>query len=145
MSEVETPKPQQDQTGENQKMSGFETLEPQQDEHGTVDQPQKRKRKSSSTVVNDVTDAISERLMKRIVLSLTKPSYILGLGSKTVRAENRIRLSHLLRRLMRQHNWTDASGVLSVLLKGTCKDKSPMSNRFKYSVFFNFFSLLYIS
>ena len=90
-------------------------------------------------MVDDGTGAIPARLVKRIVLSLTKPSYVLGLGSKTVRAENRVRLSHLLRRLMRQHNWTEASGVLSVFLKGTCKDKSPITNRFKYSVFFYFY------
>ncbi|XP_015899123.2 uncharacterized protein LOC107432494 isoform X1 [Ziziphus jujuba] len=138
MSGIETPKRQEDEhgsadrPGENPKMFGAETLEHQHDEYGTEDQPHNRKRKSG-TEVNDNTDATSTRLMKRIVLSLTKPSYILGIGSKTIRAENRIRLSHLLRRLVRQRNWTDASGVLSVLLKGTCKDRSPISNRFKYS------------
>ncbi|KAF3440579.1 hypothetical protein FNV43_RR18863 [Rhamnella rubrinervis] len=108
--------------------------ETQQQEHGGEDEPRNRKRKSSSTMVDDGTGAIPARLVKRVVLSLTKPSYVLGLGSKTVRAENRVRLGHLLRRLMRRHNWTEASGVLSVFLKGTCKDRSTMTNRFKYSV-----------
>lgn len=89
-------------------------------------------------MVDDGTGAVPARLVKRIVLSLTKPSYILGIGSETIRAENRVRLSLLLCRLMRQHNWTEASGVLSVLLKATCKDRLPTTNRFKYSVFFHF-------
>ena len=89
------------------------------------------KKKRKSTTMEDNGQC---KLAKRVVLSLTKPSYSLGLGSKTLRAENRARLSYLLGKLMKQHNWTEASGVLSVLLKGTCKDKSLPNNRFKYSV-----------
>ncbi|WCJ32261.1 hypothetical protein M5689_013699 [Euphorbia peplus] len=70
----------------------------------------------------------------RTVLSVTEPSYLLGLGSGRLRPQNRVRLCSLLHKLMRQHNWVEASGVLSILLKGTCKDKCPMMNRFKYSV-----------
>ncbi|XP_024030880.1 uncharacterized protein LOC21388473 isoform X1 [Morus notabilis] len=68
---------------------------------------------------------------RHIVLLLTKPSYALGLGSKPLRAENHARLNNLLRKLVRQQNWTEASGVLSVLLKGTGKDKSLPNNCFK--------------
>ncbi|XP_057963676.1 uncharacterized protein LOC131154876 isoform X2 [Malania oleifera] len=80
-------------------------------------------------------DALGQRgNVKRVVLSLIKPSYTLGLGLKKVRPENRGRLCYLLSRLVGQHNWTEASGVLSLLLKGTCKDNSPMQNRMKYRV-----------
>ncbi|KAK9269595.1 hypothetical protein L1049_001371 [Liquidambar formosana] len=71
---------------------------------------------------------------KRIMLALTKPSYVLQLGPRKTRTEHRIRLRRLLAQLVRQHNWSEASGVLSVLLKGTCKDNSPENNRMKYWV-----------
>ncbi|KAG6689209.1 hypothetical protein I3842_11G163400 [Carya illinoinensis] len=86
-----------------------------------------RKRKLNKTVDN--AHAIPEKLVKRIILSLTKPSSVLGLGprtgSKIVRWENRVRLCYLLRKLARQHNWIELGGVLSMFLKGTCKDRSP--------------------
>ncbi|KAG6645336.1 hypothetical protein I3843_08G111600 [Carya illinoinensis] len=95
-----------------------------------------RKRKLNKTVDN--AHAIPEKLVKRIILSLTKPSSVLGLGPKTgskiVRWENRVRLCYLLRKLTRQHNWIELGGVLSMFLKGTCKDRSPANNRLKYSV-----------
>ncbi|GMH00700.1 hypothetical protein Nepgr_002539 [Nepenthes gracilis] len=91
------------------------------------------KKNNPSQMVNGVS-AQCVRLSKRIVLSLTKPSYTLGLGFKNVRRENRARLSCLLRKLVRQHNWEEASAVLSTLLKGTCKERSPQNNRMKYWV-----------
>ncbi|KAL6976125.1 hypothetical protein U1Q18_024916 [Sarracenia purpurea var. burkii] len=72
------------------------------------------------------------RKWKRIVLSLTRPSYTLTTGSENVRVKNRAGLRRLLSRLVRRHNWEEASGVLSVLLKGTGSEKSPMRNRTKY-------------
>ncbi|KAL5542750.1 hypothetical protein UlMin_010460 [Ulmus minor] len=116
MSEVQPPEPQQD---EGDSKSANKSL--------------KLKRKSRSMPFGGHV-ATSTRLEKRAILSLTKPSHTLALGSKEVRTENRSRLSYLLRRLVRQHSWTEASGVLSVLLKGTCKDKSMVNNRFKYSI-----------
>ncbi|KAF5478612.1 hypothetical protein F2P56_005155 [Juglans regia] len=95
-----------------------------------------RKRKLNKTVDN--AHAIPEKFDKRIILSFTKPSSVLGLGpktgSKTLRWENRVRLCYLLRKLARQHNWIELGGVLSMFLKGTCKDRSPANNRLKYSV-----------
>lgn len=97
-----------------------------------------RKRKLNKMI--DKGHGIPAKLMKRIVLSFTKPSSVLGLfpriGSKIVRWENRVRLCYLLRRLARQNNWIELSGVLSMFLKGTCRDRSPMNNRLKYSVCF---------
>ncbi|XP_010675442.1 uncharacterized protein LOC104891444 isoform X2 [Beta vulgaris subsp. vulgaris] len=72
------------------------------------------------------------RSSKRVAMFLTKPSYTLRVGSMNVCRDNRIRLRCLLRKLVVQHNWVDASGVLSTLLKGTCREKSPHNNRMKY-------------
>ncbi|PKI56256.1 hypothetical protein CRG98_023275 [Punica granatum] len=97
----------------------------------------RRKRKKQScadTSEFDDLDAGDSRLMKRIELALTRPSYLLCRGSKDVRTENWQRLWFLLHRLVRQQNWAEASGVLSVLLKATSRDRSPDNNRIKYSV-----------
>lgn len=83
-------------------------------------------------------DPSDVRLMKRIELALTTPSYLLCRGSKQLRTENRQKLSFLLRRLVQRQNWAEASGVLSVLLKATCKDRSPENNRLKYPVCIGF-------
>ncbi|XP_010260398.1 PREDICTED: uncharacterized protein LOC104599522 [Nelumbo nucifera] len=69
---------------------------------------------------------------KRIHLSFMKPSYPQPLYN--VRMEHRIRLSHFLLKLLRQHQWKEASGILSVLMKGTLNERSPMKNRMKYTV-----------
>ncbi|KAK4771190.1 hypothetical protein SAY87_031722 [Trapa incisa] len=90
----------------------------------------KRKRKNCGDDAED--DDV--RLMKRKEFALTIPSYLLCLGSKQLRTENRQMLYFLLSRLVQQHNWVEASGVLSVLLKATCKDRSPENNRLKYQV-----------
>lgn len=96
-----------------------------------------RKRKQQSLADADEfhnLDPSDVRQMKRIELALTTPSYLLGRGSKQLRPENREKLWFLLRRLVKQQNWVEASGVLSVLLKATCKDRSPQNNRLKYPV-----------
>uniref|UniRef100_A0A5B7BG06 Uncharacterized protein n=1 Tax=Davidia involucrata TaxID=16924 RepID=A0A5B7BG06_DAVIN len=72
--------------------------------------------------------------LKRILLTVTKPSYTLAAGFDSLRVENRSRLRRLLRKLVRRRNWEEASGVLSVLLTGTGKDRSPAKNRTKYWV-----------
>uniref|UniRef100_A0A2P2KH69 Uncharacterized protein MANES_15G090500 n=1 Tax=Rhizophora mucronata TaxID=61149 RepID=A0A2P2KH69_RHIMU len=92
----------------------------------------KRKRNLNPMIEDDYHITALERFNKRDLLCVSKPSYVLGLGSINARPENRNRLHELLRKLMRQHNWIEASGVLSVLLKGTCKDTCPRTNRFKY-------------
>jgi len=91
----------------------------------------RRKRK------DDASHQLSARKKKemRIRLSLTRPSYVLRLCPKPLRTEHRRKLQYLLRRLVNQHDWVSASGVLSVYLKGTVNDASPNNNRFKFWVF----------
>ncbi|KAM3742549.1 hypothetical protein ACB098_07G076200 [Castanea mollissima] len=99
--------------------------------------PSTRKRKLNQKLDNN-GNVMPEKLFKRIKLFLTKPSTLLVLapkiGSKVVRWENRVRLSHLLRKLVKRRNWVEVGGVLSMLLKASCKDRYPLNNRFKYSV-----------
>ncbi|KAL5853904.1 hypothetical protein ACOSQ3_009022 [Xanthoceras sorbifolium] len=94
------------------------------------------KRRLSRMMDEEGEFQIPEKRYKRIMLSLMKPSYLLrlGLDSKNIRFENRKRLQYLLHKLVRRRNWADASGVLSVLLKGTSKENSPIANRLKYTV-----------
>ncbi|OAY83857.1 hypothetical protein ACMD2_15426 [Ananas comosus] len=49
-------------------------------------------------------------------------------------AVNRRRLGRLLARLARAHNWTEASGVLSLLLKGTPRGSSLLEDRRNFLV-----------
>ncbi|KAL8046616.1 hypothetical protein ABFX02_08G188500 [Erythranthe guttata] len=79
--------------------------------------------------------------IRRALQSVNAPSYCLkeGVGSlkcvdETLRHQHRNRLTWLLDELIRQHNWAEACGVLSVLLQGTARDKSLTRNRAKYSV-----------
>ncbi|CAK7350072.1 unnamed protein product [Dovyalis caffra] len=122
-------------TGEE--ASGSKALEtPTMELQDYVDSKKSKKRKRSSTAIlaNACHSSKLEKFYTRVMLSLTKPSYLLGLGFNFIRQENRTRLFHLLRKLVRQHNWTEAAGVLSVFLIATRKDKSPILNRFKYTV-----------
>jgi hypothetical protein len=93
--------------------------------------PENRKRKS---VDEEAHVTAPSQLLKRIVLSLSKPSTLLGIGSTRPRTVHRAKLEKLLRKLVKHHNWVDASGVLSVLLSGGANDPSPANNRFKYWV-----------
>ncbi|XP_043701187.1 uncharacterized protein LOC122651738 isoform X2 [Telopea speciosissima] len=81
--------------------------------------------------VNEGCNPAVERPLKKTCVSFTKPSYIPRLNN--VRTENCGRITHLTGKLMRQHNWKEASGTLSVALKGTCKETSPVKNRIKYT------------
>ena len=83
------------------------------------------------------------KLDKRLILSLTKPSFLLTLGRVHIRYENRQRLCYLLEKLVKQHNWAEASGVLSLLLKGTSNDCSADLNRLKYSVWLIFYFIFF--
>ncbi|XP_050105317.1 uncharacterized protein LOC126584978 isoform X2 [Malus sylvestris] len=97
--------------------------------------PNSRKRKSTDDgKAHPTVPPHVQKLLKRIVLSLSKPSYLLGVGSTRPRAEHRARLTKLMRKLVKQRNWVEASGVLSVLLEGSQKERSPANNRFKYWV-----------
>lgn len=50
----------------------------------------------------------------------------------SLRTEHCSRLSRILADLINQRNWKEASGVLSVLLQGTAREKFPNENRTKY-------------
>ncbi|KAI8557826.1 hypothetical protein RHMOL_Rhmol04G0040700 [Rhododendron molle] len=97
-----------------------------------VEKNEKKSRKKGS----DSQDSVRQqsRLVKGILVSLTKPSHTLKTGSENVRTKNRARLRRLLSRLVWRHNWDEASGVLSVLLRGTGNERSPSRNRTKYWV-----------
>ncbi|KAJ9153545.1 hypothetical protein P3X46_026972 [Hevea brasiliensis] len=106
-------------------------------EDGTVES--KKRKRNLSTLADDECHIMAlEKIYKRTILALAKPSYLLCRGSNNIRSENRVKLCHFLRKLVRQHNWTEASGVLSLLLKATCKDNHPTMNRFKYLVSMEF-------
>ncbi|ESQ47381.1 hypothetical protein EUTSA_v10028227mg [Eutrema salsugineum] len=81
----------------------------------------------------DSSDVVLDRTFKRTLLCVAKPSYLLGLlGPKTSRSEYLKRLPKILRELISNRNWRDASRVLSVLMQGTMRDGSPTMNRLKY-------------
>lgn len=50
-------------------------------------------------------------------------------ASNTILAVNRRRLGGILKKLARAHNWKEASGVLSVLLRGTPRGSSFAEDR----------------
>ncbi|KAK4258377.1 hypothetical protein QN277_007833 [Acacia crassicarpa] len=78
--------------------------------------------------------AKQKKLGKRIISSLTKPSYVQRLRSNKLRSQHHGILRKLLHKLVNQQNWVEASGVLSVYLRATVKETSPFENRFKYLV-----------
>ncbi|KAK7244219.1 hypothetical protein RIF29_39038 [Crotalaria pallida] len=95
----------------------------------------KPRKKRKNRKLNDADEVPSrEKLAKRVLLSLTKPSYALGFGPKPLRSEHRNRLHFLLRRLVNRHHWAAACDVLNAYMKGTANDTSPLRSRFKYSV-----------
>ncbi|KAL0722655.1 hypothetical protein Bca4012_037254 [Brassica carinata] len=70
---------------------------------------------------------------KRTVLCVAKPSYLLSLLERSsTRSSYLKRLPKILSEMLRQRNWREASGVLSVLMQGTMRDGSPSMNRLKY-------------
>lgn len=101
---------------------------------GTRKKPTQRRKRKEYMHDEEGHVAAREKMAKRILLSLTRPSYVLGLCPKPLRSEHRTRLRYLLRRLVKQHNWVGASGVLSAYLEGTVNDTSPFRNRFKFWV-----------
>ncbi|GAU29662.1 hypothetical protein TSUD_53140 [Trifolium subterraneum] len=98
--------------------------------------PGSKRKAAAAAYKHDDTSQLSARKKKemRIRLSLTRPSYVLGLCTKSLRAEHRKRLHYLVRKLVNRHDWVGASGVMSVYLKGTVNDTSPLKNRFKFWV-----------
>ncbi|KAK7335107.1 hypothetical protein VNO80_26878 [Phaseolus coccineus] len=101
---------------------------------GSIVKKSKQRKRKNFTVDEEGQMGSREKLAKRILLSLTRPSYVMGLGPKPLRKEHRTRLHYLLRRLVNQHHWVAASGVLSAYMKGTLNDTSPFRNRLKFWV-----------
>ncbi|KAK1416742.1 hypothetical protein QVD17_25858 [Tagetes erecta] len=95
-----------------------------------------KKRKQSKIDDGLMFTSTKKKNIKQIMLSVTKPSYTLkrGIGHdlRSLRSEHRNRLRYLLRQLIRRQNWNEAAGVLSLLLKGTYKEKGYLNNRSKY-------------
>ncbi|KAL8528561.1 hypothetical protein ACS0TY_006110 [Phlomoides rotata] len=90
-----------------------------------------------------------EKKIKGTMLALKKPSYCLrkGIGvarwgGESLRFQHRQRLFRMLHQLTRQHNWPEASGVLSVLLQGTLRDQSLPRNRAKYTAALELLSVI---
>ena len=118
---------QKEVTGAVLHCSRREMAETEGDDKNFNPKPTKRRKVISG-------DDQDRRIYKRSRLLLIKPSYTLKQGSKSIQDEHRVKLRGLLYKLVRQQNWLEASGVLSVLLKGTCKERSLQNNRFKYWV-----------
>lgn len=103
----------------------------------------KRKHPHEADDYNYPNHLTRARKISTIALLNEKPSYcfkrgVTAIGSsqggcESLRSRHRKKLRLLLRKLMLQHNWIEASGVLSVLIKGTVREKSIPRNRFKYS------------
>lgn len=98
-----------------------------------------KKRKQSQIDDGVMFTSSKKKNTKRIMLSVTKPSYTLKRGItghdlRSLRSEHRNRLRYILRQLIRRQNWNEAAGVLSLLLKGTYKEKGYLNNRNKYWV-----------
>ncbi|XP_014498820.1 uncharacterized protein LOC106759939 [Vigna radiata var. radiata] len=108
--------------------------EPEIINDGFTAKKSKQRKRKSFMVEEEGQMGSREKLAKKILLSLTRPSYVLGLGPKPLRKEHRMRLRYLLRRLVNQHQWVEASGVLSVYMKGTLNETSPLRNRLKFWV-----------
>ncbi|CAJ1958235.1 unnamed protein product [Sphenostylis stenocarpa] len=108
--------------------------EPETPNTGSTAKKSKRRRRKDYMVDEEGQVESRQKLAKRILLSLTRPSYVMGLGPKPLRVEHRTRLRYLLRRLVNQHHWVAASGVLSAYLKGTLNDTSPLRNRLRFWV-----------
>ncbi|XP_058099334.1 uncharacterized protein LOC131243759 isoform X2 [Magnolia sinica] len=71
-----------------------------------------------------------EKPTKRIYFPSTRPSKTQVMNF--LLDENKRRLSRLLRQLVRERNWKEASGVVSMLLKGTSERSPPFVHRRKY-------------
>ncbi|KAJ8561026.1 hypothetical protein K7X08_027216 [Anisodus acutangulus] len=108
---------------------------------GTAQKSHTKKRTRPADDYDSVINPSTKiRRIKAIILANTKPSYCLkrGIGSlqhdiQSLRSEHRRRLRRLLQKLMRQHKFAEASGVMSVLLKGTTKEKAILKTRTKFT------------
>ncbi|KAJ0258055.1 hypothetical protein HA466_0069160 [Hirschfeldia incana] len=84
-------------------------------------------------ISTDDAAVVDRKKRKRTVLCVEKPSYFPSLLEQSSTQSNYLRrLPKILSEMLRQRNWREASGVLSVLMQGTMRDGSPSLNRLKY-------------
>nr|GMD95351.1 uncharacterized protein LOC109183072 isoform X1 [Ipomoea batatas] len=83
---------------------------------------------------------LEARRINSVILAKAKPCHCLkrGIGSlqgdlTSLRSQHRKKLRRLLLVLLRRHNWAEASGVLSLLHKGTSKEIAISKTRAKFS------------
>lgn len=87
------------------------------------------KRKFSEVVDYD-SNAVPEKPTKAVHFMRPKGKAPYNNSS----TEHRHRLADLLSKLLREHNWKEASGVLSMLMKGTSHRSFSMLTHKKYLV-----------
>lgn len=99
----------------------------------------RKRRKPEDDYDCGINPSAEARRINSVILANTKPSVCLkrGIGSlhqdrRTLQSEHRKRLRHLLKKLMRKHRYVEASGVMSVLLKGTTKENAVFKTRTKF-------------
>lgn len=102
-------------------MAGLSTASPK-NEMNTEDANDDGKRKYEA--VNNDCNTESGKPVKRVRFQRPNRHYILG--------ENRRILCDLLGKLLREHNWKEASGVLSTLMRGTSLNSLPVLTRKKF-------------
>lgn len=122
-----------------------ESLTKPENDHelGTPEKPKRRAPRIPHEYEDDPAKlSEKERRIKGASLASHKPSYCLKRvrGSsecegKSLRSQHRKKLRWLVKKLIKSRNWTEAGGVLSVLLQGSGRDQSPSLNRAKYWVF----------
>ncbi|XP_073158144.1 uncharacterized protein [Henckelia pumila] len=109
-------------------------------EFGTPVKPKRRGPRIPHEYEDDPDEQLKkERRINGASLASHKPSYCLmkfGGSSQcegeSLRSRHRKKLRWLVKKLIKARNWTEAGGVLSVLLQGSGRDKSPSRNRAKY-------------
>nr|GLL49539.1 uncharacterized protein LOC109183072 isoform X2 [Ipomoea trifida] len=106
-----------------------------------IENPKRRVRMRLHDDLNSYPNLLSEaRRINSVILAKAKPCHCLkrGIGSlqgdlTSLRSQHRKKLRRLLLVLLRRHNWAEASGVLSLLHKGTSKEIAISKTRAKFS------------
>ncbi|KAF9608744.1 hypothetical protein IFM89_010876, partial [Coptis chinensis] len=86
----------------------------------------------SSAMETEVDNNYNEKMETETPEKKKRVRPIKRRGSKVLRTEHCSRLGRLLSLLLQNRRWKEASGVLSVLLKGTAREHLPFENRDKY-------------
>lgn len=113
-----------------------------EEQKAEIENPKRRVRMRLHDDLNSYPNLLSEaRRINSVILAKAKPCHCLkrGIGSlqgdlTSLRSQHRKKLRRLLLVLLRRHNWADASGVLSLLHKGTSKEIAISKTRAKFSV-----------